>query len=525
MMDVASNQSLILDENDAHLAPEMYRKQPVDIKAVFQEVTEDIDIIFSHVENDYVDFNRDRLLYHMQSNEGPKLSIADVNSDGLIDFYVGGAKDSPGKLFVQYSHGKYKCTNEEVFQADAGSEDSSSIFFDADQDNDMDLYVASGGTEFSVNSFALMDRLYLNDGKGNFTKSQQLLPAGMPESSSVVCASDFDQDGDQDLFVGIRLRPGLIGVPQNGYLLLNDGNGNFSNGTEIIAPGLTELGMITDALWVDYDNDKDNDLVVVGEWMAIKVFRNTDGKLVEVGATIGLGDTAGWWNAIEAADIDNNGQKDLIVGNHGLNSRFHASKEEPVSCYINDFDQNGRAEQITCMYNQGKSYPQPLRHDLVMQLPDLKKKYLKYESYKNQTIHDIFPEEVLQNSIVHEVTQLQSVILNNKGDGTFEVKPLPLEAQLSPVYAILVEDFDRDGRKEIFLGGNLHKVKPEVGRYDANFGVLLKGTDDSGFKAIPIQESGLVLDGEIRDVKTFHERDKHTMIIARNNAPLQFFEF
>lgn len=517
------NQMLTLKEEEAALVSE--NESSLSRTSLFKDVSDVINLDYKHAENSFVDFNRDRLLYHMKSNEGPKLAVADVNDDGLDDFFVGGAKDAKGGLYLQKPDGSYKSTNDAVFETDAGSEDISCLFFDSDGDGDMDLYVASGGSEFSSNSFGLMDRLYFNDGKGNFKKSDQLLPAGKPESSSVVVASDYDKDGDQDIFVGIRLKSGLIGVPQNGYILINDGQGNFSNETNSVAPELLNLGMITDAVWADYDNDGDDDLLTVGEWMAIRIFNNVDGKLTEVSTAAGLTDTSGWWNAIEAADLDDDGDIDFIVGNHGLNSRFRASKEEPISCYINDFDQNGMAEQIICMYNEGVSYPQPLRHDLVMQLPKLKKKYLEYESYKNQTIQDMFPEEILKSSVVHEVTQLRSVLLNNRGDGTFEVMALPLEAQSTPIYAITIEDFDGDGKKDIFLGGNLYKVKPEVGRYDASYGVLLSGKGNLDFEVVTIQDSGLFIDGEVRDAKSVKIGNKKVLMVAKNNLPIQLFEF
>lgn len=522
---VGTDQLLVLNEMAAKAFPQNSSDSSPMITPIFKESTDNIALDFTHLENPYVDFDRDRLLYHMQSNEGPKLAVADVNGDGLDDFFVGGAKDSSGKLFVQTADGTYKSTNTSIFYADRASEDVGCIFFDADQDDDLDLYVASGGPDFSGNSFALMDRLYLNDGTGNYSKNKQLLPSGIPESSSLVTASDYDGDGDQDLFVGIRLKPNLIGVPQNGYILNNDGKGNFTNVTKTIAPALLELGMVTDAVWSDYDQDDDMDLIVIGEWMAIKVFQNENGQFTDTTKEAGLADTAGWWNAIEAADVDDDGDIDFIVGNHGLNSRFHASMEQPISCYINDFDHNGSAEQIVSMFNDGTSYIQPLRHDLVMQLPSLKKKYLKYASYKKQTITDVFSEEELKGSIVHQAVMLESVLLINDGKGAFQIKPLPLEAQVSPIYAISVADFDADGKKDVFLGGNLYKVKPEAGRYDASYGVVLKGKGNANFEPVTMQGSGLALDGEVRDVKIIQSPTGPLMMIAKNNAPMQFFIF
>lgn len=524
MTNVNPDQTLVLRESDA-TAVQNKNPEAIVEKTIFREVSEKIPLDFKHKENTFVDFDRDRLLYHMKSTEGPKTTIGDINGDGREDFYIGGAKDSPGKLFVQTNGGKFKSTNEALFEKDKGSEDLDCLFVDVDGDDDQDLYVNSGGNDFSTSSFSLVDRLYLNDGKGNFNKSDQILPAGKPESTSVVAANDFDGDGDEDIFVGVRLKPGLLGVPQNGYILENDGKGNFNNVTTSIAPELIEVGMVSDAIWSDYDGDGDEDLMVLGEWMAIKLFNNQDGKFKEVSDEAGLSRTTGWWNSIQAEDLDGDGDMDYVAGNHGLNSRFKASEERPISCYINDFDKNGTVEQIICTYNDGISYPQVLRHDLVMQLPHLKKKYLKYESYKGQTIQDVFSEQEMEGALLHEVTMLESVVLWNNGDGTFEIKALPQEAQMAPIYAILIGDFDRDGHKDILLGGNLYNVKPEVGRYDASYGICLKGLGKGEFKPLPPQKSGLFLEGEIRDFGLTEVNGQQLLMVVRNNNSLQFFEF
>lgn len=525
MTHVEVNQTLLLNELDAKFIPNKVDRFSIASKKLFAEISNISGINFIHKENEFSDFNLDRLQYHMRSTEGPKLTVADVNGDGLDDFYVGGAKDSPGILFIQHKNGSYKTTNEVLFEKDKGSEDLQCIFFDADMDGDLDLYVSSGGSEFSSISMALIDRLYLNDGKGNFTKSPQIFPNGLPESTSTVIASDFDGDGDMDLFIGIRLKSGATGVPQNGYILENDGKGNFKNVTQEKAPELFDLGMITDAVWTDYDGDGDDDLIIVGEWMSISVFNNDRGVFKEVITPIGLENTFGWWNTIQAADLNGNGHIDYVVGNHGLNSRFRASPKRPIISYINDFDKNGSIEQILSSFNGEKSYPQALRHDLVTQLPHLKKKYLKYENYHSQTIEDIFTIEELEGSIIQKVTMLESVILWNNGDGTFKIEILPQEAQYSPVFAIFLEDIDSDGIKDILLGGNLYNVKPEAGRYDASYGVFLKGLGNGQFDVIPTNESGLLLDGEIRDFGWISINEKKLLAVIRNNASMQFFKF
>ena len=408
-----------------------------------------------------------------------------------------------------------------VFKQDSVSEDTDALFFDADQDSDLDLYVASGGNEFPASSSALIDRLYLNDGAGQFTKSAQLLPTARFESTGAVAAADYDGDGDQDLFVGMRLRPFLYGVPVNSYILQNDGKGNFQNVTESVAPALKELGLITDATWQDIDGDQDPDLMVVGEWMPIRIFKNDNGQLVESTEAAGLAQSNGWWNKIVAQDLDGDGDVDFVVGNHGLNSRFKASREEPLRLYVNDFDKNGTAEQIISAYNEHEAYPVVLKHDLVMQMPGLKKKYLKYANYQKQRVEDIFTPEQLEKAVKREVYELATSVLINQGDGTFTLQHLPMEAQFSPVYGITVADFDQDGHEDLVLGGNFYAAKPEVGRYDASYGLFLKGNGQGDFRPIKTKDSGLVLEGEVRDMTLLATPQGPQLWIARNNEALQ----
>jgi enediyne biosynthesis protein E4 len=480
-----------------------------------KENANEIGIDFKHKENDFVDFDRDRLIYHMLSSEGPKISVGDVNGDRLDDFFIGGAKDQPGALYVQLASGQFRSTNQKLFEEDKSSEDTGSTFFDADKDGDLDLYVCSGGSEFSSNSSALIDRLYINTGKGKFNKRDLILPTFNFESTSTVKACDYDKDGDEDLFVGVRLQSLLYGVPVNGYILNNDGTGKFENVTEAIAPNLLKIGMITDASWSDVDGDKDMDLVIVGDWMPIKVFLNEGGKFSEVKSA--LENSNGWWNTIEPADLDNDGDIDFVVGNHGLNSRFRASVEKPITMYVNDFDQNGTVEQIISCYNGDKSYPMALRHDLIQQLPLFKKKYLKYDNYKDQTITDVFTAEQMKRAISYSISTLSTSILINEGDGTFKVNSLPIEAQFSPMYGISIIDADRDGKLDIIAGGNLYRAKPEVGRYDASYGVFLKGDGKGNFISIPAKESGLFLDGEVRDIVKVRCDNATKIIVSRNN--------
>lgn len=521
---VATNQVVEIQQNDA-VAPGRGEMIPVsDAKPVFREASDQLRIDYVHVENDYVDFDRDQLIFHMISSEGPRMSKGDVNGDGLEDIFIGGSRGTPGSLFVQQRDGSFVSTNTALFEADKLSEDAGSTFADVDGDGDLDLYVCSGSNEFPNSSTALVDRLYINDGRGSFTRSSQVLPTPRFESTSCVTAADYDNDGDLDLFVGVRVQPFVYGIPGNGYILNNDGKGNFTEVTRQVAPEFYEMGMITDAVWSDIDNDGDKDLLVVGEYMPVTVFVNEGGRLAKRTDAAGLANSNGWWNRIVPADLDGDGDMDFVLGNHGLNSRFKASPDKPVRMYVSDFDQNGAIEQIVCRYEGDESYPMVLRHDLVSQIPALKKKYLKYENYMGQSMDDIFTKEQLDNSIKYEAKVMESSVLLNNGDATFTLSALPLEAQLAPVYAIAAGDFDGDGIIDIVTGGNLYRVKPEVGRYDASRGLFLKGKGDGSFVPIDAGRSGIRVEGELRDFVTMRIKGEVVLIGSRNSNGLVAYQ-
>jgi len=490
-------------------------------KKVFNDISNQY-INHIHKENNFVDFDRDRLLFHMSSSEGSCICEGDINNDGFNDLYIGGAKGYPGTMYL-YDNSKFIKYNMPLLTQDKESEDTDCVFFDANSDGFLDLYVTSGGNEFSVYSTELRDRLYFNK-KNYFIKSEQILPAGLFESSSVVKNIDIDKDGDQDLFIGTRLIPQKYGLPSNGYILENDGEGNFINVTDSIAPDLNKIGMITDASFIDYENDGDSDLLVVGHWMPIKLLENNNG-IFKVKKIDKLDNTNGWWNTIKVQDINGDGFDDFIVGNHGNNSRFRASLTKPISMYVNDFDDNNSIEQVIFQYNGDSSYTVALRHDLVMQMPTLKKKYLKYNSYKNQTVNDIFPFSKIKSSQTNHVYNLKtSLFINNRGD--FNSIELPIQAQFSTVHAIEIEDVNQDGIKDIILGGNLYDVKPEVGRYDANYGQLFLGDKNLQFDAISSLKSGLLFKGQVRDFSKINNiDDKNLLLVLNNNDTLQTYSY
>lgn len=452
---------------------------------------------FEHTENSMVDFDRDRLTYHMFSTEGPAFAQADLNGDGLEDLFFGGAKGFPAKIYFQDQKGNYRLSNQEVLVADQLSEDTDAVIFDANGDGFLDIFVCSGGNESGFGALDLMDRLYLNDGNGNFLKSQQLGFGGAIGSSAVAQVIDINQDGAPDLFVGGRLVPFVYGAPANSTLYINDGKGNFSDQTEALAPEFKELGMITDAKILDYDGDGLEDLVVVGEWMAPTFFKNTGGKFKKIDLPA-LQNLKGWYRTLEIGDFDGNGLPDLALGNHGLNTRFKASYSNPVRLYLNDFDQNGAIEHIFTRQEGTAQIPYTLKHELERQIPSVKKKYIRYANYNNQSLSDIFSADVISKSIIQEVNQFQSGILLNLGKDDFAWKPFDSNGQKSWTFAIQILDLNGDGIQDLILGGNLAQSKPETGKYDASFGEVFLGKGDGTFSFWRNAEHGLHLTGDIR---------------------------
>jgi hypothetical protein len=523
LYDIDPNQQIQVNIKEASNGQLRYVVNTKPENPFFQDISDKNILRYVHQENDFNDFNQNPLLFHMISNEGPKIAVGDINNDGKDDVLIGGSKGKPAGLFLQQTDHTFKNTHNTSFNLDTISEDTDCLLFDADGDGDPDLYISSGGNEFLPESPALADRIYFNNGRGNFTKAEQVLYDPNFESTSCISHSDFDGDGDQDLAVGIRSKSQEYGIPVSGYILQNDGKGNFTNITADIAPGLINIGLITDMVWADVDGDKDEDLLVVGEYMPISVFINQAGKFKNETEKYGLKNTNGWWKTIKKADLDNDGDIDFVIGNHGLNSRFKASLEEPISLYVNDFDKNGNVDQILCRYNGEKSYPMILRHELIRRFPFLKEKYPNYDSYKDQTIEDIFSREQIDESIKIEAVTLSSSVIINNGNGTFNIKSLPVEAQFTPIYAIHVLDIDYDGNKDILLGGNQYRSKPEVGIYDGSYGISLVGDGNGNFTPLDYSKSGFFIKGQVRDIKEIIIDGKEHILVALNNDKMKIF--
>src|SRR5437867_5415251 len=511
LADVAVDRRLTLSQQDATLPP----VSPLPpLPPLFTDVTARLGVDVRHLENSFYDYNRQPLIPHLLSTEGPALAIGAVTSDGLDDIYVGGAKWQAGRLLIQQRDGTFRASKQPAFEADSLAEDVDAIFFDANGDGHPDLYVVSGGNEFWGDAEALQDRLYINDGHGHFRRDAQALPRFSESGSCVAVAGDF-------LFVGRRVAR-AYGLPPRSYLLENDGTGHFRDVTLEEAPALAEVGMVTSAAWVDYNHDGKLDLIVVGEWMPVRVFHQENGRLVDRTAEAGLAGTEGWWNSVTVADLNGDGRPDLVLGNLGLNSYIRASPTEPTRMYVGDFGHNGTLEQILTFYKQGVSYPLAGRDELLSLTPRLRARYATYADFGAARVEDIFPAGNLIQATVREARVFASSVALNNGNGTFTLRPLPAEAQFAPIRAALVGDFDGDGRADLLVGGNLYGVPPVLGRYDASYGLLLSGMGDGRFAAVDMDRSGLMIEGQVRHFGWLRQADgKHLIIVARNNDKLQ----
>jgi len=515
LTDIAPNQTLVIDQNNAEKLN--LESKNLSSKSYFTDVSNDSLIPFEHKENNFVDFKREQLLPHKLSTQGPKIAKADVNNDGMEDIFIGGAKGSGGKLLLQTKSGNFQESNSEVFDRDKDSEDLGVLFFDANGNGKMDLYVVSGGNDYEVDDSTLQDRIYFNSGNGNYTRNDSALPK-MLTSGSIVAAGDYDMDGDYDLFIGGRLLPGKYPKPSRSYILLNDGKRYFKDITENANPELLKLGMVTDALWTDFNGNGQKDLIVVGEFMGVRVFENLNGKLKEITNNSGLENSEGWWNSIEEGDFDSDGDIDYMLGNFGLNSQLKASTSEPVELYFKDFDNNGSIDPILCSYIMGESHPVFSKDDLLGQLSGLKSRYVNYSDYADQKITDIFTAEELADAQILDAKNFATSYMENLGDGNFKLTPLPFPAQFAPVYGILVDDFNEDGNLDALLAGNFYGTRVKFGRYDANKGVLLLGDGKGNFNSVSTTESGLDIDGEIRDIIAVKDSEnKQLLIFIRND--------
>ena len=494
LQNLKANQFITLSEKDAPLNYIM----PVASGSLFEATKSPVS--YNDSSKNINDFKRQQLIVNPLSYAGPCLVKGNVNGDKLEDIYVGGDIGKAGTLYIQQANGSFIQKHETAFEVDKGSEDVDGLFFDANNDGYNDLYIVSGGYDnYQPDDALLQDRLYINDGKGNFIKSNNALPA-MHVSKSCVRMADINGDKFPDLFVGGRVIPGRYPETPQSYLLINDGKGHFSDATASIAPSIKNIGMVTDAAWIDLNNDNKQDLIIVGEWMPVTVFINNNGKLINQTKNYFTEVYSGWWNKLLVTDLNNDGKPDLIIGNFGLNTQCKVSDEQPAEMYYKDFDENGTIDPMLCFYIQGKSYPFLSRDELVSQVNGMSKKFKYYKDYADATLGDIFTPEQLKDASHLKVNILSTTCFETSSDGRFHKKDLPVEAQFSPVYTITTIDYNKDGNKDLLLCGNINHARLRFGNYDANYGVLLKGDGKGNFTYINQQQAGLYLRGDVRSV-------------------------
>lgn len=485
-----------------------------DQKTLFKRIDHSRGINYAHKENLFVDFKVQPLLPHKLSEFGPGLAVGDIDGDDDDDFYVGGAANALGHLFSQNEDGSF--SNNTIHQ-DSLYEDMGSLLFDADDDGDLDLYVVSGGSSHLGNAEEYQDRLYINIGNGKFFHDKNALPQ-INSSGSCVVAADYDYDGDLDLFVGGRVVPGSYPMAANSYLLENN-RGKFENVTERMCPALSEAGMVTSALWTDFNTDGFIDLIVVGEWMPIRFFRSSGRELIEVTDQTGIKNSNGWWNSINGADFDQDGDIDYIVGNLGLNSRLKASGTEPVEVYASDFDKNGRIDPVMSHYILGQKYVMHPRDLMITQMSAMRSRFKTYQSYATASFEKTLSQQEVAEAYIVKSERFESSYLENLGNGEFAIRALPVEAQFAPVFGTCIDDYDQDGFLDVLLAGNFYGAEVSVGQYDAQSGLLLLGDGKGEFQSVSSTQSGFVADGDTRGIaKIMDVQQRPICVVLNNNA-------
>ncbi|MEO8569633.1 MAG: VCBS repeat-containing protein [Ginsengibacter sp.] len=517
---VPANQNVTIDESaENNFAKEdgLQKKN----KTYYKDITAESNINFIHKENDFIDFKDETLLPWQLSKYGPALAVADINKDGLDDFFAGGAISQASVVYIQNANGTFKKIPQPDIEKDKESEDVSAVFLDANGDSYPDLYVVSGGNEYTDGSPEYQDRLYINDGKGNFAKSLNALPS-MLSSKQAVAVGDYDGDGDVDIFVGGKSIPGSFPLPSRSYILRNDsqkGVTKFTDATQEIAPDLLNPGMISAAIWMPVKNSKELQLVIAGDFMPVEIFKYSSGKFVNISKEAGLENTNGLWAALQTDDIDHDGNMDIIAGNCGTNTQYHSSHDKPLTLYYNDFDGNGVIDPLICYYIGDTSYPMASRDEMLDKIQGLKKKFVHYKDYGNATIKDILTDDQLNSSKKLFCNTQQSAVFFNDGNNHFIKKDLPLEAQFSRVSSI-----ERIANNKLLIAGNFYPYRVQLGHSDASMGLILKNNSKEIIAEEPY-ESGLYLSGDVRNARIMKgSNNKHYLIVAVNNAPLKLYE-
>ena len=486
---------------------------------LFENITSAAGIDYVHQETDFNDFKIQPLMPHKYSQNGPGIAAGDVNGDGLSDFFVGGGASSSGALYLQTSDGRFQ---QKDLGQNSGSDDLGTLLFDADNDGDLDLYVVSGGNEQMAEISYYQDRLYFNDGKGNFTHKANALPR-MYESGSCVTAADYDRDGDLDLFVGGRIHPGKYPLPGRSYLLRNEG-GTFRNVTdEIGGPGFARMGMVTAALWTDFDNDGQTDLLVAGEWMPVTFYKNEQGRFTNVTEELGLKNTRGWWNSITSGDFDADGDTDYVLGNCGKNSRYKPTSAEPLRLHTKDFDENATLDPFMSYYINGEHHIVHSRDEVIGQVAPMRKRFPRYAEFARSGFSKILSDEDLKGAYVLQAENFETTYFQNDG-GKFTTRPLPLEAQFAPVFGMATTDVNNDGNLDLVATGNSYGTEISLGRYDASYGNVLTGDGRGNFKNQKFRDSGFSVKGDSKGLATlYNTKGEMIMLISKNGGKLEAF--